>query len=268
MRSTISSTVSCLDAAAAVQAGDGAAAGVEEAEVVVDFGCGGDGGARIARGVLLLDGDGGGEAVDEVDVGLLDALEELAGVGGERFDVAALAFGVDGVEGERGLARTRDAGHDGELVVGDVEVDVLQVVDARAAYDDAFVRHGPGSAGTPHRLVQNRLPKLLIITGLGKDVFTTEARRTRKRQSLENLVLRSAMSWCQPALAATRELSSRAKRGICCPSESAESRSSLGLVMTIFWSAGIRERGHHHADYAFRRWAYLSRIFLTLGATT
>ena len=69
------------DDAAAVQAGDGAAARVEQAEVVVDLGGGGDGGARVARLVLLLDGDGGSEAVHEVDVGLLDALEELARVG-------------------------------------------------------------------------------------------------------------------------------------------------------------------------------------------
>src|SRR5580698_11455453 len=97
------------DDAAAVQAGDGAAARVEQAEVVVDLGGGGDGGARVARLVLLLDGDGGGEAVHVVDVGLFDALEKLARVGGERFDVAALALGVDGVEGERGLAGAADA---------------------------------------------------------------------------------------------------------------------------------------------------------------
>jgi hypothetical protein len=88
------------DDAAAVQAGDGSAAGVEEAEVVVDFGGGGDGGAWVARLVLLLDGDGGCEAVHVVDVWLFDAFEELARVGGERLDVAALAFCVDRVEGE------------------------------------------------------------------------------------------------------------------------------------------------------------------------
>jgi len=36
----------------------------------------------------------------EVDIGLLDALEELTRIGGEGFDVAALSLGVDGVEGE------------------------------------------------------------------------------------------------------------------------------------------------------------------------
>ena len=128
-----------FDDAAAVQAGDGAAAGVEEAEVVVDFGCGGDGGAGVAGLIFLLDGDGGGEAVHVVDVGLFDALEELAGVGGEGFDVAALAFGVDGVEGEGGFAGAGDAADDGEGVVRDVDVDALQVVGAGSADGDLVI---------------------------------------------------------------------------------------------------------------------------------
>ena len=90
-----------LDDSVADDAVDGSAARVEQAHVVVDFGCGGDGGAGVTGRVLLLDRDGRGEAVDEVDVGLLDALEKLARVGGERLDVAALALGVDGVKGER-----------------------------------------------------------------------------------------------------------------------------------------------------------------------
>ena len=98
--------------AAAVEAGDGAAACVEKAEVVVDFGGGGDGGARVASLIFLLDGDGGREAVHEVDVGLLDALEELTRVGGEGFDVAALAFGIDGIKGQRGFAGARDTRDD------------------------------------------------------------------------------------------------------------------------------------------------------------
>ncbi len=81
-----------------------AAACIQQPEVIVDFGCGGDRGAWITGLVLLLDGDGGSEAVHVVDVGLFDALEELARVGGERLDVAALALGVHGVKGERGLA--------------------------------------------------------------------------------------------------------------------------------------------------------------------
>ena len=124
-----------LDDAAAVEAGDGAAAGVEEAEVVVDLGCGGDGGAGVAGlvfGLIAM----AVLFVHVVDVGFFDALEELAGVGGEGFDVAALAFGVDGVEGERGLARPADTADDGEGVVGYVDVDALQVVGAGSANCD------------------------------------------------------------------------------------------------------------------------------------
>ena len=126
-------------------AGDGAVAvgavgladgGVEEAEVVVDFGDGADGGAGGAGGGFLLDGDGGGEAVDGVDVGALHLVEELAGVGGEGFDVAALAFGVDGVEGEGALAGAGEAGDDGEGVARDGDGDVAQIVLARPANVD------------------------------------------------------------------------------------------------------------------------------------
>ena len=83
-----------------------AAARIEQAQVVVDLGGRGDGGARVARRVLLLDGDGRSQAVDQVHVGLLDALQKLARIGGERLDIAPLPLGVDGVEGQRTLARS------------------------------------------------------------------------------------------------------------------------------------------------------------------
>ena len=97
-------------------------------------------------GRLLLDGDGGRQAVDVVDVGLLHHLEELARIGRQAFDVAALALGIDGVEGERGFARARQAGEHDELVARDVEIDVLEIVLARAADVDGLVRFG-GLAG-------------------------------------------------------------------------------------------------------------------------
>ncbi len=129
------------DRAAAEVAMRDADVGEEEPEVVVDLGDGADGRARIRSGRLLLDGDGGRQAVDEVDVRLLHLLEELAGVGGERFDIAPLSFGVNRVEGQRGLARPREAGDDDQPVTGKVDVDILEVVDARAAHRNPVVRH-------------------------------------------------------------------------------------------------------------------------------
>lgn len=70
--------------------------------------------------VFLLDGDGGWDALDGIDEGLVHAVEELADVGGKCFDVAALAFRVEGVEGEGGFSRAGGAGDDGEFSQGDV----------------------------------------------------------------------------------------------------------------------------------------------------
>ena len=105
----------------------------EQAHIIVDFGDGGDGRARVAAGGLLLDRDGGREAVDMLDVRLLHHLEELARVGGQTLDVAALAFGVDGVEGEARLARAAEAGDDRQALARDVDVDALEIMFARAA---------------------------------------------------------------------------------------------------------------------------------------
>ena len=106
------------DGGAALRAVGLADAGPEQAEVVVDLGDGADGGARVAAGGLLVDGDGRRQPLDEVDVGLVHLAEELPGVGREGLDVAALALGVDGVEGERRLARAGQAREDDELVAG------------------------------------------------------------------------------------------------------------------------------------------------------
>ena len=68
-----------------------------------------------------------------LDVRLLHHLQELAGVGREALDVAALPLGIDGVEGEARFARARQAGDDRQALARDVDVDALEVVLARAA---------------------------------------------------------------------------------------------------------------------------------------
>ena len=71
--------------------------------------------------------------------------EELAGVGRERLDVAALALGEDRVEGQARLARPGQPGEDDERVTREVEGDVLEVV-LPGAPDDELVGHsGPRS---------------------------------------------------------------------------------------------------------------------------
>ena len=108
----------------------------QEPEVVVDLGDRAHGRAGIVGSGLLLDRNRRRQALDVVDVGFLHHGQELPGVRRQRLDVAALALGVEGVEGQRGLpgaGQTRD--HD-ELVPGDVEIDVLEVVGSCSAYRD------------------------------------------------------------------------------------------------------------------------------------
>ena len=138
------------------QAGRGrighADAGEQQAQVVVDLGDRADRRARVLRGGLLLDRDRRRQAGDRIDVRLLHQLEELAGVGREALDVAALAVGIDRVERERALARAREPGDHHQPVARQIEIDRSEVMLARAANPDEVVhrplvvRLAPGAA--------------------------------------------------------------------------------------------------------------------------
>jgi len=64
--------------------------------------------------------------------------EKLAGVGGERFDVPPLPFGVERVECERRFPGAGDSGDYHELVAGDRDADIFEVVLAGTFDDDIF----------------------------------------------------------------------------------------------------------------------------------
>ena len=116
-------------------------AGEEEAQVVVDLGNGAYCGARVVGDALLVNGDSRGEALDVVHIRLVHPPKELAGIGGEGLDVAALPFGVDGIKGKGTLARARDAGDNYQLVPGDDHVNVLEVVLPSPLDDDVLLGH-------------------------------------------------------------------------------------------------------------------------------
>ena len=118
----------------------------QEAHVVVDLGHRRDRRARVARGRLLLDRDRRRQPLDRIDLGLLHQFEELSGVGAEALDIAALALGVDRVEGQGRLAGTRQPGDHHEAVARQIDIDVLEVVLARAADPDQLLHAGIISA--------------------------------------------------------------------------------------------------------------------------
>ena len=105
----------------------------QQAQVVVDLGDGANGGTRIVGSGLLLDGDRRRQSLDVIHVGLFHHRQELPGIGRQRLHVTALSLGINGVEGQRGLAGTGQAGDDDELVPRQGKIDVLQIVGARPA---------------------------------------------------------------------------------------------------------------------------------------
>ncbi len=108
----------------------------QQAQVVVDLGDRPDRRARVARGRLLVDRDRRREPLDRVDVGLVHLPQELPGVRRQRLHVAPLALGVDRVERQARLARSREAGYHHQRVPRQRQRDVLQVVLARSRDDD------------------------------------------------------------------------------------------------------------------------------------
>ena len=124
-----------LDRPIAVRAVLRAELHVQQPQEVIDLGEGRHGALAAAAAGALLDGDRGRDAEDRVHVGARRRLHELARVGVERFQVAALALVEENVEGKRRLARAGHAGDHGEAVARDLDVDVLEVVLARLVND-------------------------------------------------------------------------------------------------------------------------------------
>ena len=121
-----------LDRAAAVEAVRMADPRPQQAQVVVDLGDRADRRARVPRGGLLVDRDRRRQALDRVDVRLVHLAQELARVGGQRLDVAALALGVDRVEGEARLAGAGQARDHDQRIARQPQVEIPEVVLARA----------------------------------------------------------------------------------------------------------------------------------------
>jgi hypothetical protein len=101
---------------------------VQQAQKVPHLGGRAHGGLAPAARQALLDGHGGRDAVHRIHLGPACGLHDAAGVGVERFKVAALAFVEQDVERQRGLARAADARHHVELATRNVHAQVLEVV--------------------------------------------------------------------------------------------------------------------------------------------
>ena len=112
-------------------------------------------GARVVACCFLVDGDSRGQAGDLVDIGLFHLAKKLAGIAGKAFHIAALAVGVDRVKRQARLAGAGQAGHDDQLISGQLQIDVFQVMLPRSTvgtvteiYD--YLRLMYARIGVPH----------------------------------------------------------------------------------------------------------------------
>ena len=131
-----------FDLAAALRAMGHAHTSEQKAQIIVYLRYRAHRRTRVFAGGFLVDGNGRRKAVDGVEVGLAHLAQELTGIAGKAFHVAALALCVDGVEGKRAFARARKARDDNKLVARNLHVDVFQIVLACALDNDRALPHG------------------------------------------------------------------------------------------------------------------------------
>ncbi len=115
-------------------------AGVEQFEILVDFGHRAHRGAGIGIEGLLLDSDSGRDAVHKIHLGFAHPAQKLAGVGAEAFHIAPLSFGIERIEYQRGFARARKPGHDHHFPGGEAYIYIFEVVDANPF--QFYILHG------------------------------------------------------------------------------------------------------------------------------
>ena len=173
----------------------------EQAQVVVDLGDRPDGRAGVPAGRLLVDRDRGAEPLDRVDVGLVHLPEELAGVGGQALDVAALPLREDRVEGEARLAGARQPGEDRHRVARQLDGHVAEVV-LPGSPDDKSVghaRHGrqPRRRSAGQRARRSSRPAVSRLSRPGRHTRTSRRSgpASRRRSSTSEVSTARARTW-------------------------------------------------------------------------
>ncbi len=136
------------DLLAALGAVGDADAGVQQAQVIMDFGHRAHGGAGVVPGGLLVDGDGGRKPFNGVHIRLFHLSQKLPGIAGQALHITPLALGKNGVKGQRGLAGTGQACEYDQFAPGKREADVLQVV-LPGAFDNQCILHTNSSGCCP-----------------------------------------------------------------------------------------------------------------------
>ena len=132
----------------------------QQAQVVLDLRHRANGGTGVVAGGFLVDRNRRREPLDRIHIGLVHLAQELARIGRETLDVAALALGENRVECQGALAAAAHPGEHHQPVARDRQVNVLEVVLAGTPHPDHILQ-GP-AAEHPARI------QGLFVNGLGE----------------------------------------------------------------------------------------------------
>ena len=113
----------------------------QQTQEMPNLGGGADRGLAPASAQTLLDGDRGWDAIDRVHLGPTCGLHDAAGISVQAFQVTALAFVEQNIEGQGGFTRTADTGDHVELATRDVHAQAFQVVLFGVDDADVVVQH-------------------------------------------------------------------------------------------------------------------------------
>ena len=116
--------------------------GVQQPQIVRDFGHRGHRRVPPAPAHALFNGDRRRNARQQIDIRFGQDLDELAGVGRQAVDIAPLALGIHNVKHQRGLARPGQPGDHDHLIPGNIERDILEVMLLGADHTDRRVGAG------------------------------------------------------------------------------------------------------------------------------
>ena len=126
--------------------------GEQQTQIVVNLGHGAHSRARVFRRGFLFDGNGGAETADVIHIRFFHHIKELAGIGRQALDIAALSLGIDRIKGQGRFPRPRQTRNHHQLIARNIHVDAFEVVFARAAHFDVFKfgHTGPRSQWDTH----------------------------------------------------------------------------------------------------------------------
>ena len=113
----------------------------EQTQAIVELGHGTKGRAHARYAGALMQCERRRYVQYLIHLSVLGLRQTTAGISAERFQVATRALGIKNPQRQRTLARTRHAGNAHELSQRNIDIDVFEVMDARATHLDSLRAH-------------------------------------------------------------------------------------------------------------------------------